>query len=282
MKPVQPTNPQTEYYDSNITIPTDIKSFDVSSLPDGFFAAVVAPRRSGKSEQIQSLLEDIKQTDKKFDTVFLFSRTNAGFENQIPPNYRFRDLKHLSYICNKQLEIKNYNKKTRDKKNRIKSRVLLVLDDMIAEEKGENSLKHNQVIRTLAVNGRHLGDNVPGNGISVIIITQSIKAIPKTVRQQFDVVFTGRITSRIERQTIVEEFSTLKSDREGIKTAYNLFDAITLSEPFRFMVCSNHIPNKRCCGDYISFIDASYPVSQTHMCGEKIDWEITIEEHNIF
>ena len=299
MKKVNRKNPQTEYVeedlaediklelsdseDDDIKLDSSIKEFDPETLPQGFFMIVVAPRRSGKSEKIQSLLNDIyKSKNQRFDYVFLFSATDAGFEGQIPPTYRFRDLAHLPYVCNKQAEVKQYNLSVKDKKKRVKSRVLIVLDDMIGEQKGKNSLKHNDVIRKLAVNGRHLSDNVEGNGISVIVITQAAKSIPKTIRMQTDVVLVGRISNRVERQTIIEEFCTLKSDKAGMQRAYSLFDNITLSKAYRFIAISNHIPNKRKDGDFISYVDGTWPLSQVRLMGDSVDWETPRSTQDIF
>ena len=300
MKKVNRKNPQSEYVeedlaediklelsesdDDDIKLDPSIKEFDVESLPQGFFMIVVAPRRSGKSEKIQSLLNDIYKSKKqRFDYCFLFSATDAGFEGQIPPTYRFRDLAHLPYVCNKQAEVRNYNLSVKDKKKRVKSRVLIVLDDIIAEEKGPNSLRNNSIIRKLAVNGRHLGsDGVPGNGISVILISQAAKSIPKTIRMQTDVIVVGRISSRVERTTIVEEFCTLKSDREGLRKAYSLFDNITLSNPYRFIIISNHIPNKKKERDFISYIDGTWPLSQQRLFGDDLDWSTPRSTQEIF
>ncbi len=277
MEEVKPDDPQTEYYDKNTRVDntTDIKDFDPTSVPLGFFMLVIAPRRSGKSEKVSSLLEAFnKSKETKFTHIFLFSQTNAGFEGQIPQTYRFRDLHHLPYIVNKQAEVKSYNKKQKDPKKRIKSRILIVLDDVIGEEKGPNSLKNNGMIRKLAVNGRHLQDNVEGNSINVMLIVQAAKSIPKTIRLQADIVAVGRIANRIERQTIVEEFTTLKSTREGLKEAYDLFDGITLGRPFRFMIVSNHIPNKKNNEDFINYYDGEYPVKQHRLFGDEMDWEV--------
>ena len=299
MKKVNKRNPQSEYVeedlaedikldlseddDDDMKLDSGIKEFDVESLPLGFFMIVVAPRRSGKSEKIQSLLNEIyKSKIQRFDYVFLFSATDAGFEDQIPATYRFRDLAHLPYVANKQAEVKAWNMKQKDKKKRVKSRVLIVLDDMIGDTTGKNSLKHNDVIRKLAVNGRHLSDNVEGNGISVIVITQAAKSIPKTIRMQTDVVMVGRISNRIERQTIIEEFCTLKSDKVGMKRAYDLFDNITLSNPFRFICISNHTPNKRKDSDFISYMDGTYPTVQKRLFGDKYDWEQERSSDSIF
>ena len=283
MELVKPINPQSEVFDSSIRLDENIKEFDINDLPDSFFGMVVAPRRSGKSEKMMSLLERIKKSPKRFDHIFLFSQTNSGYENQIPQTYRFRDLQHLPYIVNKQAEVKVYNKKQTDPKKRVKSRILILLDDMIGESKGSDSLKNSGMIRKLSVNGRHLGnDGVDGNGVSVFIITQAAKEIPKTIRMNTDIILSGRITSRIERQTIIEEFSTLKSDREGMKRAYQLFDNITLSNPYRFIVIQNHIANKKQESDFIFYYDGEYPVKQHRMFGDRYDWEAEEKNINIF
>ena len=283
MELVKPINPQSEVFDSSIRLDENIKEFDINDLPDSFFGMVVAPRRSGKSEKMMSLLERIKKSPKRLDHIFLFSQTNSGYENQIPQTYRFRDLQHLPYIVNKQAEVKVYNKKQTDPKKRVKSRILILLDDMIGESKGSDSLKNSGMIRKLSVNGRHLGnDGVDGNGVSVFIITQAAKEIPKTIRMNTDIILSGRITSRIERQTIIEEFSTLKSDREGMKRAYQLFDNITLSNPYRFIVIQNHIANKKNESDFIFYYDGEYPVKQHRMFGDRYDWEAEEKNINIF
>lgn len=282
MQPVKPENPQSEFVATE-TLTNGIKDFDVESLPDGFFAMVVAPRRSGKSEKIQSLLDSIYSSSKKFDHVFLFSETNSGYEGQIPQTYRFREMSHLPYVLNKQAEVKNWNKKQTKKEKLVKSRILIVLDDVIGETSGQNSMRSNSMIRKLSVNGRHLGnDGVPGNGVSVILITQAAKAIPKTIRMNTDIIMIGRISNRVERQTIIEEFTTLKSDREGIKAAYNNFDEITLSKPYRFMVISNHIANKSSESDYIHYFDGTYPVKQRRLFGDSYDWSAEETITNLF
>jgi hypothetical protein len=134
----------------------DYQFFDVGKVPDSFFALAVAPRRNGKSEMLQSLLEEFhKVKAKKFDYVFLFSQTGVGYEEQIPPTFRFTDLSHLTAICQEQMRTKRHNdEKAKLKKDRVKSRILLVLDDMIGDSTGPNSLKSNDMIRKLGVNGR--------------------------------------------------------------------------------------------------------------------------------
>ena len=273
--PTPPTNVKAE--DDRLTpeqVEQRFKFFDVKDVPDSFFAIVCAPRRNGKSEMLQSMLEDFRACkERKFSHIFLFSQTGVGYEQQIPPTYRFQDLTHLPEICRQQLQVQRYNKKAKRKEDRVTSRVLCILDDMIAEEKGPQSLKNNKMIRSLAVGGRHLGsDGVEGNGISVIILTQSMKAIPKVVRQQADFCACGKLASRIERETYVYEQLALRSDREGIKQAYAVFDGIAYSAPYRFIICCNWIQTRMSHDDYVTYYNANYPVKQHHMFGDKSDW----------
>ena len=103
MEKVKPDNPQSDLYDPSLRVDNmkNIDDFKPSSVPLGFFMLVVAPRRNGKSEKVSSLLEAFnKNPETKFSHIFLFSQTNAGFDNQIPQTYRFRDLEHLPYIVN--------------------------------------------------------------------------------------------------------------------------------------------------------------------------------------
>lgn len=284
--PPKPDSTNVKFDDDRLTpeqVEQRFKFFDVKTVPDSFFAIICAPRRNGKSEMLQSMLEDFRKCkDRKFSHIFLFSQTGAGYKDQIPPSYRFQDLRHVPEICSQQLQVKRFNEKAKRKEQRVTSRTLLVLDDMIGEEKGPDSLRNSGIIRKLAVGGRHLGDNVPGNGISVIILTQSMKAIPKVVRQNADFCACGKLASRVERETYVYEQLALRSDRDGIKQAYAVFDGITYSAPYRFIICCNWIQTRMTHEHYVSFYNATYPVKQHHMFGDINDWLEEEEPPSIF
>jgi hypothetical protein len=261
------------------------KMFDVKDTPDSFFALVVAPRRNGKSEMTTSLLMDFyNNKEKRFDYVFLFSQTGVGYEDMIPPTYRFTDLKHLPAICQEQQRIKRYNMKCKRKEDRVKSRVLILLDDMIGDSTGPNSLKNNDMIRKLGVNGRHLGnDKVEGNGLSVMILTQSLKAVPKVCRQQTDILFMGKVASKVEREALNYEFLCLRSDRDGVKEGYRTMDSICYSAPYRFITVSNHIQTRAEHQDYVGYYNAPWPnVKQKHLFGDRSDWMEEIDQTSIF
>lgn len=83
MEKVKPINPQSEYFDSEIRLDENIKEFNIEDLPDSFFGMIVAPRRSGKSEKMSSLLERIKKVRlKNLTTFFYLVRLTADMKDK--------------------------------------------------------------------------------------------------------------------------------------------------------------------------------------------------------
>ena len=114
----------------------------------------------------------------------------------------------------------------KDPNKRMKSRVLIVLDDM-ATDNSKSGLG-SQTIMNLALNGRHFGtkDPVKNNGISIFLISQALKRIPRSVRLNQDAFFVNNISSLIERNDILDEsfyIDTTKAGRDRGKKLLSLF-----------------------------------------------------------
>jgi len=270
-----------------MSIEKQFPRFNIKDLPDSFTLIGIAARRSGKTTLVESLLEEFGKTKNKFTAIFLLSATNAGFENQIPVPYRYTNLENLGYILRKQAQVKEYNLKEPLKKNRIKSRVLIIVDDLIGEQKGKNSLRYNEDIRKLFVNGRHLGnDGVDGNGVNVIVLSQQFSAIPKVARLNSDIIVTNRITSKMERKDVLDSFFTLGNGRDASKIASDTYESVVLSKPYRFVVIETFRANRVKLEDYIkhydAIVDKNGKVKQTKQLGDEYDWSRTSEGNNIF
>lgn len=233
----------------------NINELDVNTLPESFFISIIASRRSGKSVLIQSLLGEIQQTKKRFDTVLLFSSTDAGFED-IEEHYRFKDLAYLDTILEKMKQIKEVNKSL--EKNYIKARICVILDDMAFNNSGNDSLRYNKTLIELALNGRHLNNPEKNlkNGISVILISQTLKSINKSIRLNCDIIMTNLMTNMIERNDLLNEYFYIKSDRKSINIGKSLYDEIVRSKEYRFLVIERYKSIKRELEDYISYYDA--------------------------
>ena len=77
-------------------ISQSISTFNFCNIPQDAFISVIAPRRSGKSTLVESMIHDFRKKHK-VDAVLLFTKTDAGFY-QIPKQYRFRNLDPLQEI----------------------------------------------------------------------------------------------------------------------------------------------------------------------------------------
>ena len=102
------------------------------------------------------------------------------------------------------------------------------------------------------------------------------------MRQQIDILFAGKCASRVEREALVYEFLCLRSDRDGIKEAYRVYDGITYSAPYRFITISNYIQERMCHKDYVGYYNATYPVKQHRLFGDNADWMEELSTTSIF
>ena len=275
-------NPQSEYKNSDVNLVVDndinvdvskFNEFDYKKLPkDGFMISVVSCRRGGKSFMIDYLIKQFQQDKElKFSHIFLISETGYGF-NGIPPRYRFNDTSALSYILKNQESIRDYNQKQEKEARRMKSRILIVVDDCACNQTKDTGMK-NKLITKLALNGRHYStkDPVKGNSVSVILISQCLKNIPKQVRLNQDVMFANNISSLIERNDLLDENFYIDTTMKGKRYGRKVFQELSTKEDFVFIAIENHIQNKRKLEDYIRVFKAKELKDFKYFGGKK-DW----------
>ena len=228
-------------------------SVDILDYPVSFYIQVIACRRSGKSFTVNWMLQQYQKSDKAFDAIFLFSPTDAGFEG-IPKKFRYKTLDPIESIMNQQREIKKHNLKAKKDEDRIKSRVLLVIDDCASGD----AMKSCKQLEELALNGRHLGnDGVDGNGLSVFVLSQSVTKCSRATRLNCDVWLTNSIASARERDLLMDECLFLSTERGAKRYARNLFESLATSKDFRFLSIELFRQNKQCHEDYIRLVDAT-------------------------
>ena len=253
-----PNNPKSEPIPQDIGLKVENhKSFDYKMLPSSFFASIISARRGGKSFLVNNIVQHI----------FLISGTGFGFKG-IPPAYKFDSIDALDYITKTQQRIVDFNRSVKDPDKRIKSRILIIIDDMAFN----NTLKDDR-IEKLALNGRHYEtmDKKEGNGISIFLISQALKRISRTVRLNQDVFFVNNISSLVERNDILDESFYIDTTREGKKKGQKTFEMISTSKDFRFIAIMMFIQNKRKLEDYIMYADAK-PVKDFKFFGTAKDW----------
>ncbi len=253
-------------------ISKSINLFNCCDIPQDAFISVIAPRRSGKSTLVESMIHEYRKKHK-VDAVFLFSKTDAGFY-QIPKQYRFRTLEPLNEIIDLQLKVKRFNQKQRKDKDKISSKVIVILDDMID---GNGTMRKNKLLTKLSSMGRHIGfkkehNDLKDNGIMVILISQIFTGLNPTMRRNCDYVFFTKIPSRNERKAIVEEYLTLKTGRTGLREAYNVYDMVNLNDYQFLCICANK-SNKYDYKDYVHTYIAKPNLPREKWSGTAEDWK---------
>lgn len=222
----------------------NILPFDVEDIPNSSFNVFLGRRRSGKSILVEYLLKQM--VDKKMlDLVFLFSPTDSGF-SMIDKGSRFRDIDNLLIIVENFRLLTEYNKSKKKKKDKIRLRCMIVLDDFAVKLKS----KEFNVLETLAVNGRHYG--VSPLALHFCILSQSLTKIPRVVRLNTDHIFLNSIGSSTELNMILDEnFYILDGSRQGKNDGRKLYNELIVAEDYQFIVIENHKQNVREYKDYI-------------------------------
>jgi len=250
-------------------ISSQLNTFDPTTLPPEGMVAVVSPRRCGKSVLVADLIHNYRKKHK-VDIVVLISKSNAGFP-QIPSLHRFRSLKPLEQLVQTQLRVKKANMKR--KKSFIKSNVIVIIDDFI--DKANNDVRSSNLLIKLSTMGRHLSHDAHSN-MMVFFLSQQLTAIPPVMRRNMDYVITFKISSRIERKLLTEEWLCLKSGRHGLREAYNVFDIVN-EQDFQALVINTTCSNKYTYKDYVYKYKASPDLPEEHWSGTKEDWDVPFQ-----
>ncbi len=256
-----------------VTSAEEFDNFDPTKhLPENFFAFVVAPRRNGKTEHVLNWLRQFHK-QKRFTHYFLVSQTLSGYEEYIPQTYQFTSLDQVPTVIKRMQKVASYNKGQDAKEDLVHCSVCLILDDMVGDPKEVR--ESGGILQKIAVNGRHVCREDPHekNEFCTILISQRVTLIPPAIRNNADVILTSRLASYMERKTIIENYLSLTSDREGLREARRVFDAITLSKPFRFLAISTHIPNRQSHREYVHCCDANIKEKAVRLFGTEDDWK---------
>lgn len=121
-------------------------------------------------------------------------------------------------------------------------RVLLVCDDMVGSELF--SSHHRNPFKMMNANHRHLS-------LSILMITQAYKEIPKTVRTQFSCLILLKIFSEKEKEVIMEEYPM-----DMYKDKWQQVYEHCTNEPYTFLYFNSQKPIgqrvMKCFDQYIS------------------------------
>lgn len=142
------------------------------------------PRKVVQNRPVSTQMEDLAKRDPDFD-------------GRIPEECFFSeyDEETLADIMDQQMSIVKLLKK-HNKTKHLANRILIVFDDLVGSSLFSG--KKDNPFKRLNTNHRHYS-------ISMLMVTQAYKEIPKTVRTQFSCVIVFEIANEKELEVIFEE-----------------------------------------------------------------------------
>lgn len=148
--------------------PVNKYKYEIEMLPDSFTGLIVGKPSSGKSTLIENLLKNKNGLYKKFDLVlFLSPRPVARLELL---SDRWENSLNLTWV---------HNKITEEKEIRPIEKVLVVIDDLVADLKAG---ERNPELLSFFNNRRKWYD--VETEISIIVTTQKFTLLPSVFRSQ--------------------------------------------------------------------------------------------------
>lgn len=188
-------------------IPPEPLPFNLMQLGDDFTVTFVGKRRTGKTFCMRYFLHYMRD---RFPRVYVFTATKInGFWAQYVPRRFIFDAYYpgvLEAIIVAQMRlIEWYNGAPDDEKARVDPRMVIVLDDVIAQD-----LHHDDVLKFCFFNGRHLK-------IALMITTQYAKGLPPGLRENTDLAVLFSLHSIAQREAAAENFLGHWSKKEATR-----------------------------------------------------------------
>ena len=176
---------------------------------------IFGPRGSGKTHIMKHLIYTM-QKKKHFDKAYLFSNTaqlQHGVYDFIPKNNQHIGFKEdiIAKLIDEQRQ-DVMTKKANKKEKNIK-RILVVLDDVI----DDNKTRHSRILNQLYTQGRHLY-------IVPIMLSQQIgeNGIAPTIRVNSDLVIGFNAGAQYDRELMSERYLSLIHKKAGEQVYNNL------------------------------------------------------------
>lgn len=166
-----------------------IKDLETDIFPRHFFGMIIGKPGSGKTSLIKFILQNHKLFYKKFDYVFITTRTPRQFKGLFLPEANFINELNWEWIKN---ILKNHN----DSKKYIN--ILFLFDDVVSDI---YTNKNQKEIIDFFFNRRHLLSN---GMVSIIVTTQKYRTIPNTLRVTCNFIVIFKL-ARPELKAVKEE-----------------------------------------------------------------------------
>jgi hypothetical protein len=221
-----------------------IEKFNIDDLPVSSVNLFLGKRRSGKSVLCEYLIYEMIQ-NKLVDCVFLFSKTQTGFNIIKDKECRLENIEKLDNILHWYKMWNEYNTIVNERR-KISIKTVVIIDDFAIDLKN----KDFNILEEIATNGRHFA-RAPLS-LSFCILCQSLTKIPRVVRLNCDNIFLNAIASEKERALILDEnMYIVDGSRQGKNEGRDLYQNLVTSTDYQFVCIENWRQNIKAYKDYV-------------------------------
>lgn len=196
-----------------------LKQFFWDLIKPDCTVAIEGKRRSGKTSLMRNML---KAKRRCFPQVYIFTGTKISeeYKGLVPDRYIFDNFETFKpddpkypggmdvflAIWYRQLQrVRRLRQRGRNDEN---IDVLVVIEDLVANEQSKRGFHDIPLLNRIAFNGRHAH-------MSIWIASQNIKAIPPAIKENTDMIAILTATSRRTKESVRESFvDSLHNDQE--------------------------------------------------------------------
>ena len=196
--------------EKELDLPEGCEKWKPESLPKNFTVIITAKRRSGKTTMLHKIIYPLR---KRFDEVYLFSLTADLMDKSefsyIPEENKILgvDEEKLQEIFDKQKEILQRNNKIEDKRYHTKNNILILLDDVISDNKTRSS----KILGRVFSAGRH-------SNLSLVLLTQDFAGkfgVSTLQRRNADCVISFFQHNSDDRDSMAMQYASVLDKKQG-------------------------------------------------------------------
>ena len=226
-----------------------MQAFDINSISDNSFLAVVAPRKAGKTHLVNYILSQMRP--RRFSKCVVISRTS-----QLTGAFSFCDT-HINPESGAHFESILLNilafQHARAAKGLRVGEVLIICDDLFTES-SRGVGRFSSALSKLAATGRH-------SHVFLILIAQRYQSISPSIRTQANYYITFSPRSRPERSMLMNNFlsrENLATKRETLNIANEALKFVFEGEDSAFRAMVIHADSRKVhIHDYVFYLKAT-------------------------
>lgn len=216
-----------------------IKQWNWLQLRPDATIAIEGPRRSGKTNLLRNILLAMRPA---FPEVYIFTGTKMSdeYKGLVPNRYIFDNFETRApddkrgpggmdiFMALWKRQVARVQELKDSKRNDRNIDILVVIEDLVANEASGRGFHDIPLLNRIAFNGRHAH-------MSIIITSQNIKAIPPAIKANTDVVCVLTVNNKRTKEAIRESFVDQLADDEELEQVFQPLSNDTLNYPAMFI-----------------------------------------------